>query len=74
MCRIISVFHNRNGENPYWVWYDCQTALKVRDNGEIKSNVTMEFPCPVHNPTEWAQRGLAVDRIGTVSDIASDPS
>jgi len=72
MCRLISVFFHINGQNPYWVWYDCQTAMKVSDNGAIRSNVSQEFPCPVHNPTEWEQRGLQVERIGAISDIAKD--
>jgi hypothetical protein len=72
MCKLISVFFRVNGQNPYWVWFDCQTALKVSDNGAVRSNVGREFPCPVHNPIEWAQQGLIVERTGNVSDIARD--
>ena len=72
MCKLISVFFHKHEQNPYWVWYDCQTAMKVNDNGTIRSNVGREFPCPTHNPSEWAQKGLMVDRIGLVSDIAKD--
>jgi hypothetical protein len=86
MCMLIALFEWVPGRYPCWMWYDCQTALRLTtpttpsDTASaaviIRSKITSICPCPVHNPDEWAAQNLpndgSISRIGQVSDIASD--
>lgn len=75
MCTLIALYEFVPGTNPYWVWYDCQTALRVTVDTPalaFRSLLNRVTPCPVHNPEEWTAGGYLVDRVGIIADISQD--
>jgi len=72
MCTLVAIYEFHPGRNPYWVWFNCGTALRCSD-GTLRFKVGSSLPCPTHNPDEWNGSGINVDQIGVVADIAQDP-